>query len=79
MAEDRTTDQPLFWGVWTESLEQPELCASEAEAIKRAYEIAKSYVGTTVHLMKFTSAGSVKYPLTPTVSGILARNQPRDR
>jgi hypothetical protein len=65
-------DEPTFWGVWVPGQESPELLGSREEAIERAYQIAMSRVGLTVHLMEMKTNGTVKFPMTPTVSGALA-------
>jgi hypothetical protein len=71
-------EAPTFWGVWTAGHDGPELCVSEDAAIKRAYELALSRVGLTVHLMQMTSAGHIRYPLLPSAYGVLARNPPHE-
>jgi hypothetical protein len=71
------TESPTFWGVWTPGYEWPELFASRDDAVKRAYEVAQSRAGITAHLMQMTSAGTVRYPLHPTATGVLASSPPR--
>jgi hypothetical protein len=70
-------DEPTFWATWTEGSKEPELASSETAAVARAYEIALSSIGTTVHLMQMKSVGAVCYPAHPTATGMLARDPPR--
>jgi hypothetical protein len=68
---------PDFRGVWASGLEAPEPMVSREEAVERAYSLARSNAGATVHLVRWSSEGTIKYPPVPTATGMLAQYQPR--
>lgn len=67
-----------FWGVWTSGLQAPEPVNSLQEAVDRAYALARSNAGIVVHLVKWRSEGTVKYPSQVTANGLLAQHKPKD-
>jgi hypothetical protein len=68
---------PTFWVVWTAGMDRPELVLSEGAAVNRAYELALSQIGMTVHVLQTQSVGTIQYPANPTATGILAKDPPR--
>lgn len=60
-----------FWAVWHDGMEWPQLLYSEQMARDRVHMVAKQCIGTTVHLVKFSSEGTACYPSSPKLTGAL--------
>lgn len=61
----------VFYGVWRDGMEWPELHAMEKSARERAILMGKQNVGCRVYMMKMTAAGTVLFSAEPQFSGEL--------
>jgi len=57
---ENQSDVPAFWSVWASPLDTPEIFASRDDAVRRAHDVARLYIGEKVHLMELTSVGTVE-------------------
>lgn len=64
-----------FWAVWMLGQEgPPSLYENALVAEGAAHQLAQVHLGSTVHVLKFESVGTVSYPATPRVTGSLNPN-----